>query len=701
MKMNLKTKITTGGAAFLIIVMLISTVLVSIIINRQNRKASNDLIQKSFTIIRKTLEESQEKLLTDTRQMSTVNDTGSSLKFVEDFGDNQTMILKPLTTMSNDIGRISMAGDIWKSAIYGLGGELVAFALRGDDGEYKVGFVLDSSKGSLKGAVLREGEQLENEDWKEMSGFQDSRIKARFEGNIPKTEGVVFEDIDNALCMTSFAPITSNEISENSDELVKTQIGFVISVLKLDKAFINRVSTFAGTSINIFTQEGLSSGSIPEYKKYDMKGFGDAAGGWSLNGQEIILNDVNVNDDSYFQGVLPVYSGPKCVAAIASLYSKSVARNNTWQMIKMLILISLGCILVLLPVTALLSNSVTRPISRVVAGLKDVAEGEGDLTSRLEVKSRDEVGELAYWFNTFMEKLQGMIKNIAGNADTLSKSSSELSNLSEQVSEGSEQMSSKANSVASSGEEMSSNMGSVAAAMEEASTNISVVASSAEEMTATINEIAQNSEKARNITGEAVSRAQDASGKVDELGTAAQEVGKVTETITEISEQTNLLALNATIEAARAGEAGKGFAVVANEIKELARQTAEATHEIKEQIGGIQNSTAGTVKEIEEILKVINDVNEIVSTIATAVEEQSVTTKEIAGNVAQASQGIQEVNENVAQSSAVSTEIAKDIAEVNQTTSEISNSSSQMRLNAKELSKLANELKEMVSRFKI
>ena len=344
---------------------------------------------------------------------------------------------------------------------------------------------------------------------------------------------------------------------------------------------------------------------------------------------------------------------------------------------------------------------ITKPISKVVEGLRDIAEGEGDLTRRLETGSDDEVGELSKWFNTFMEKLHAIIKEIGGNSGTLNASSNDLSRLSSQMSENADNMSSKSNTVASAAEEMSSNINSVAAAMEQASTNMSLVATSAEEMTSTINEIAQNSEKARSITGEAVSQADDATQKIDELGRGAQEIGKVTETITEISEQTNLLALNATIEAARAGEAGKGFAVVANEIKELARQTAEATQDIKDRIEDIQNSTSGAVTQVQEISRVINDVNEIVSTIATAVEEQSVTTKEIAGNVSQASSGIQEVSENVAQSSAVAGEIARDIADVNQSSEEMSNSSSHVDMSAQELSKLAAQLKEMVGRFKV
>jgi len=378
------------------------------------------------------------------------------------------------------------------------------------------------------------------------------------------------------------------------------------------------------------------------------------------------------------------------------------AASNTYQrtMIVLFIIIGAGILIGLL-FSMIISKGITKPIAGAVAGLKDIAEGEGDLTTRLEIKSKDEVGELAKWFNVFMEKLQGIIKDIASNAETLGSSSGELSNLSGQMSQGADNMSGKSNKVASAAEEMSSNMNSVAAATEEAATNLNMVATAAEQMIATINEIAQNSEKASNITGEAVVQTQSASNKVDELGSAANEIGKVVETITEISEQVNLLALNATIEAARAGEAGKGFAVVANEIKDLAKQTADATQEIKGKIGAIQGSTDATVTEIGQILKVINDVNDIVSTIATAVEEQSVTTKEIAQNVVQASQGIQEVNENVAQSSSVAGEIAKDITDVNQASGEMSSSSSQMNMSAEALAKLSETLNEMVGKFRV
>ena len=347
------------------------------------------------------------------------------------------------------------------------------------------------------------------------------------------------------------------------------------------------------------------------------------------------------------------------------------------------------------------ANSIVRPINKAVAGLKDIAQGEGDLTMRLAVTTNDEVGELARWFNTFIEKLQAIIGKISDNTKEVNLSVKELSGIASALSKNAEDTSGRAGNVATAAEEMSANLNGVAAAMEQSTTNTTMVASAAEEMTATIGQIAQNAEQAHSISEKAVHQASSTSSKMAELGQAALAIGRVTEAITEISEQTNLLALNATIEAARAGEAGKGFAVVANEIKELAKQTAAATMDIKNQIAGVQGTTKSTVEEINQITKIINSVNEIVATISSAVGEQSAATEEIANNIAQASQGLGEVNENVSQSSAVAGTITQDIAGVNHASVEISKSSQQVHASAGRIQDLANELQGIVNTFKI
>lgn len=227
------------------------------------------------------------------------------------------------------------------------------------------------------------------------------------------------------------------------------------------------------------------------------------------------------------------------------------------------------------------------------------------------------------------------------------------------------------------------------------------MASATEQMSATVGEIAANTAKARVISEQATNQAQTVSHEMQELGAAAREIGQVTETITNISAQTNLLALNATIEAARAGAAGKGFAVVANEIKELARQTAEATEDIKKRIAGVQTSAGAAISDIGQIASVINEVGDIVSGIAAAIEEQAVVTRDVAGNIAQASSGVSEANERVAQTAEVSKAIARDVGGISSAVAEVRVGGEQLKASASELSLLAERLSGNIRQFKV
>lgn len=347
------------------------------------------------------------------------------------------------------------------------------------------------------------------------------------------------------------------------------------------------------------------------------------------------------------------------------------------------------------------SRSIVTPVNAAVSGLKDIAEGNGDLTKRLQAMSDDEIGQLVIWFNSFLDNLQKLIQDIGQKSDTLGKAANGLAQISDTMSAESVNMSAQSNSVATATEEMSANFHAVSSAMEQSAANVNMVASATEEMTSTVKEIALNADKARNISETAVHQSQQTSEQMAALGESANRIGRVTETITEISEQTNLLALNATIEAARAGDAGKGFAVVANEIKELARQTAAATVDIKNQINEMQSTTSTTVENIKKISDVIVDINTVINNIAGTVQEQSQASNEIANNISQASLGISEVNESISQSTQVASSIAHDIGEIHQQSNQVGKDSKQVQHNAQNLSLLAKELNDLISRFKV
>ncbi len=431
----------------------------------------------------------------------------------------------------------------------------------------------------------------------------------------------------------------------------------------------------------------------PATGKVETEGAKQALAG---NSEEQIIIDYNGNP--VLSAYCPVAVGTTTWGLLAEIDEAEVKKPINRLLIS--IVVTAAILIVLVAVSAMILGAmIAAPMVKSVDFATKVAAG--DLTQAIDIDQKDEAGLLAEALNAMTASLREMMTDIKSGAGDLSDSAGQLSATSTQMSTNAEQTSSKASNVAVAAEEMSVNMNSVAAAAEQAATNVNIVAAAAEEMTSTIDEVAKNTGQTSSMTSEAVEQASNASEKVHELGDAAREISKVTETITEISEQTNLLALNATIEAARAGEAGKGFAVVANEIKELAKQTAEATLEIKSKIEGVQNSTQDTVGEISEITKVIGEVNTMTNSIAAAIEQQSAATQEIASNVAQASQGIQEVTSNVAESSTVATDIASDVAEIDQVSTELTDSSRHVHSSADELNVFSGKLNEMVNAFRI
>ncbi|MGC2855385.1 methyl-accepting chemotaxis protein [Novispirillum sp. DQ9] len=403
--------------------------------------------------------------------------------------------------------------------------------------------------------------------------------------------------------------------------------------------------------------------------------------------------------------VLPEFNAAKKAAAVMldkhqGYADELVERADTqytfakWS----IILGGLGIGGMVLAGSVLIGRSITRPIVSMTGAMHLLADGDKTIAIP-GTERRDEVGEMAAAVQVFKENMikadqlaaeqqrEQEARNRRAEAITrlTSEFDSRVGSVLGTVSSAATEMEATAGTMSATADQTSHQASAVAAAAEQAAANVQTVASSAEELAASIQEISRQVARSTEIAGSAVEKASHTHQQVKGLAEAATKIGEVVDLITDIADQTNLLALNATIEAARAGDAGKGFAVVANEVKNLASQTAKATEEISRQIRAVQEETQEAVEAINEITEVITSMNEIATTIASAVEEQGAATSEIARNVEEAAAGTGEVTTN--------------IVGVNQGAGETGSAAGQVLEASRELSQQADVLKGVVEKF--
>jgi len=297
----------------------------------------------------------------------------------------------------------------------------------------------------------------------------------------------------------------------------------------------------------------------------------------------------------------------------------------------------------------------------------------GDLTAIVPDCPEGALFNMGEGIGTLLQRLRGDIGRIADNASLLASAAEEMSATSRTLNDNAVDTTKRSQEVSASSEKVSE--------------HVQTVAAGTEEMTASIREISSNAARATEVAGNAVNLAKETNATIGKLGESSAEIGQVIKVITSIAQQTNLLALNATIEAARAGDAGKGFAVVANEVKELAKETARATGDISRRIETIQGDTADAVEAIENISEIISQIDEIQTSIASAVEEQTATTNEIARSIADASVG--------------SSDIVSSINGVAERSKDNESGAQEVKNASDELARMAAELQALVEGFKV
>ncbi len=366
---------------------------------------------------------------------------------------------------------------------------------------------------------------------------------------------------------------------------------------------------------------------------------------------------------------------------------KTSSLNTYSSNIKMAVLFIVIGIVVAIFVGFYLKNFVVSPLKKVTEILKDIAQGEGDLTRRLDIQSSDEVGELAQWFDLFVEKIQGLIKQVKVSIEQVGNASEEISSASEQMASGAEEQQSQLSEIATSMEQMSAMILESSKNANETQENANQANKAAEDGTSTVQETIAGIENVANITLKA-------SEQIATLEQRSSEIGKVIQVIDDIADQTNLLALNANIEAARAGEAGRGFAVVADEVRKLAERTVKATAEIGDQIKSIQYAVRESVEAMNKVAERSKDGQKVASKAGEALEKITQLVKNV-------NQAITQVASAADEQSSGAEEISKNVETVSTVAKEAASSAQELAASSEELNREVKSLGELVGQFKV
>jgi hypothetical protein len=575
-RIRLKYKLLFGPILMVVLITVVSLIVVVTVLKKQSRTASYHQIQKAAHIVQEELRTRQIKLLEAAKQVSGAYDLGARVKFAYEFKEqgnykaDQPLILwhNGCKKITQELLLVAVAGNVWKMAIYNPKGELLSFAAQKDAKTYSVGYGLDAtSPNTFALNEQRAAQEMSSDQWGEAKTFSDLKMAVKLGGEVPKTEKMSLEEVENEVCLVAYVPVMANCFNAQTNEIEKCQFGCIVAIQKLEKEMVRKMALLTGMKINVFTKKGdLRVGDLPEYKKIDASGVQEKMGEREQGKQEIALNEINLKEGRHFQGILPLKGKKGFVGSVAILLSSQAVWSNTWQMVRLLMLVYFICILFIIPFALFFSHSLNTPIQRVIRSLNDAAEK-------------------------------------VSRASFLVSSSSQ--NLAEKTSQ-------------------------QAASLEETSSSLEEMASTTKENAGHAQQVDQLSKEGSAYLKDANNSMKNLIRNMEETSSASENVYKIIKSIDEIAFQTNLLALNAAVEAARAGGAGAGFAVVADEVRKLALRSAEASNNTQEMVKEIILKIEAGARLIKETdtkyrdaaLKVHN-VTELIGEISNASGEQT------------------------------------------------------------------------------
>jgi len=614
--MKLNTKLVFTSLAIVILVMVVTTIAVSIVINRQNSEAAYDRIRNAVNVIRKDLQAKQKKILLDSQQAATLDGMGGKMKFLSDYktADDSSITQNTYREIGSTLFSIASISAIWELGIYDSDGDLKSFALELKGQTYAIGYLPLKTENKGWGLELKIGDQIKPEDWKQFESLSTMNLKRRHEGRISKDESVEFEQIRDYICLVSSVPVMSEDYDKKTDGLVKRQVGFSTGIRKLGKDFLTDMSALTGLEINIFTHKGLSIGDLKDYTSLQSANSIQKEGPWTLAGQDVLLNDVQLERGGYFQGVLPLLgSAGKAAGAIAVLIPKASVKANTWQMIRLLGIIYLACILIIIPLVLFFSNSISRPIGKLLSGLSG---------------GSDQVASAAHQVS---EGSQSLAEGAAEQAASIEETSSSL-----------EEMASMTKKNADNANEARTMMGEAGQIVDLSA--IEEITRSSEEtgkIIKTIDEIAfQTNLLALNAAVEAARAGEAGAG----FAVVADEVRNLALRAADAAKNTSNLIEN-TIKAVKTGNE------LTHTTQEAFNENMEISQKVRHLVDEISAASNEQAQGIEEINRAVTEMDKVVQQVAANAEESASASEEMSAQAEQMQVFVAELSSMVGVSS--------------------------------------------------